>query len=711
MTLDVPNRNRGNQYNSRVDYTWGRQQFAVSTYFTKLNTGGADLGAQSRPMADLKSDRFNPAATVAWISTISSTMTNEARFNFARFGFNEVESNPDANFGIPRLEIEAMDSLIGDRLRFGVNRSDNTPGIFAENTYTFRDVFGWTRGNQFLKFGVDVTWEQDNDRQIGGARPIFTFRRLWNFANDTPIFEALNANPTTGRGADAGLALRTRTHGLFAQDDWKFRPNLTFNIGLRYEYFTPLRERRGRITNLVLGPPGSELASARVDVREQVYEPDRNNFAPRLGFAWSPTRFANKMAVRGGFGVAYNRIHHGTLKPIRGNVPFLGRFNLCCGTAGSAQDGFGDPFAGGTISYAFGTSNDIDSFPANTAIIQSLDPNTNLPTVGGVEIWGTPRNVRNAYVYTFSLESEYSLPWHFAGTLGYQGSSGHKLIRIVNQNFIFTPTNPAIFATFFPTPDVNSNFHALNTRLVRRFAQGFEFVFSYRWSKSIDTLSSEGPGFGTNQTFPADLRLERGPSDFDATHQVLFNGLWDLPIFRNRNDWIGRAFGGWHIDSVFQFHTGFPWTPISFASCSSLPTGVVVCPGRPKGVLKTPLGGNDNDAFLRPGGNFPGGGPLFFDVTGGPGLPGIGRNSFRGPRFTNVDFSLAKETRLPNLPVLGEGAKIDFRANFFNAFNKLNLVPFGFSTPSTDIGNATFFGRAQRGLSGRVIEFQARFSF
>ena len=704
-TIGIPKQSDGNQYNARVDYIRGNDQFAVSTYLTSRDDLGGDGSAQGRPMADLHSRRFNPAATATWIRTLSPTMINEARFNYARLGFDELSSNAGVNFGIPRVEVEGF-LPFGDRLRFGFPRAETTPGIFAQNTYSFKDVFSKVHRAHALKAGAEITWEQDNNNLLGGARPLYSAFGFWNLANGTPILELINTNPRTGLGADAQRYFRTQTYGFFMQDDWKFRPNLTFNIGLRYEYFTPLKDTSGQLTNLFLGSGANALVDAKISVLSRLSEPDRNNFAPRLGLAWAPGRLHNKLAVRGGFGIAYNRIHNALFANTRGNPPFLARFAICCGTASTD---FGTPFANGQITYVLGSSNSILSYPVNPALTQGLNPTTNLPLAGSVEIWGTPRQMPNAYVYSYSLGFDYELPWHMVTTLGYQGNSSHKLIRIVNQSLIFTP-NDNIGPAFFITPDVNANFNSLDWRLVRRFNRGLEFSLDYRFSKSIDTLSSEGPGFGTNQTNPIDPKSERGPSDFDATHYWVFTSLWDLPILRNRHDWVGRAFGGWQLNTVFTFHSGFPWTPVTFAHCLPLPNGRDVCPSRPIGVTSLkPKDNSDTDAFLTANGNFPGGGQLYFD-TSAAGQPGVGRNSFRGPRFSGWDFSINKETKLPNMPVFGKRAKIDFRANFFNAFNKLNLAPFGFSTGSTVVGDSNF-GRSTLGLSGRVIEFQARFSF
>jgi carboxypeptidase family protein/TonB-dependent receptor-like protein len=709
--IDVPRSTRGNQFNTRLDFNPNsNNQFAVSAYVTKLNNLSADDGAQGRPIADLRFKPVNTAATVTWIRTISATTLNEARANFTRFADNQVNDSVDTNFGIPRIEVEGLPlNPPGERLRFGANRTETTPGVFAQNTFEVRDTLTKVVSNHAFRFGFEVRKEQNNNNLVGGARPLFSFSGLFNLANETPIFESINTDPTTGLPADAQRYFRTSDYGFFFQDDWKARPNLTINLGLRYEIFTPLREKQGRITNLVF--PAGRLDLARVQIQRKLFDTDANNFAPRLGFAWSPGFAADKLVVRGGFGVSFNRTPGVLFGNTAGNPPFFARNNICCGTA--ATD-FGTPFVGGKILFALGANNSPFSFPINPVLAQGIDPATGGIPNNTVEVWGTEPDMPNAYVYNFSLDTEYQLPAHFIGALGYQGSSSHKFIRIADLTLV-QPLNPRFDPVFFLIPDGNGNYHALLARLSRAFAQGFRFDAVYRFAKTIDTLSFEGPGAVTNQTFPADQRTERGPSDYDVRHNFVLSGTWDLPIFRGREDFVGKLLGGWEINGIWTKHSGFPWTPKIFSSLRQ-PSGKFFGPIRPRRFLGGAGDDTSDEAFLT-GSNFPGGGSQFFDTTvvGDPpdfnlNPPGIGRNSFRGPKYSAVDLSFVKNFGFGKLPALGEGAKLELRANLFNAFNQLNLSPIGFFDQGADV-NSPNFGRATRGQSGRVVELQARFSF
>jgi hypothetical protein len=709
--LAVPTISRGNQFNPRIDINLtDKDTFTFSSYVSRFSGLGGDAAGRSRPMGDITTAPQNVFGMLTWARIISSNKTNELRFNATRFAFDEIKSSSETNFGIPRIEIE---TLPFDRLRFGAPWAETTPGIFAENTFELRDTFRWVRGNQGWSFGGEHRWEQDNNDLSGGSRPLYTFAGLFNFANDTPLFYQINADPRTGGPGQSKRKFRASTTAFFAQNDWKLRPNLTINLGLRWEYFAPLTEKDGTLSNLILGPAGSELTGARLAIVKSLYPPDRNNFAPRVGFAYSPNfgeklhglLSQDKFVLRGGFGIAYNRIPLLEFANTRGNPPFFARYAICCGT--SAAD-FSTPFNGGQILYALGANNSPFSYPANPALRATFNANgiPILPPGGQVEIWGAPPKVPTPYVYTYSLDGQYSLPAKLTADVGYQGSRSRKLVRLVNENFFFSGSG--VFSNIlFPTPDTTAGYDALIARLTRRFSGGVQFDAIYRLAKSTDVVSYDGPTANTNPTYPLDVREEVGPSDYDVRHNFVASGLWELPIFRNRHDAAGNILGGWTVSGILTAHTGFPWTPV-IGQCIST-RGPSICPVRPVTYFGGAGTDTSNDAFIN-GTNFPGGGSAFFSTAAPVGfqLPGIGRNSFRGPRYFDVDMTAAKKFGLSSL--LGEGRYFEVKANFFNIFNLLNLQPFNFNSPSTQVQNP-LFGRAERGLAGRVIEIQGRLSF
>ncbi|MGI8788457.1 MAG: TonB-dependent receptor domain-containing protein [Pyrinomonadaceae bacterium] len=731
VNLFNPNSFSGNQYFTRIDYNaTTKDSIAISTFFTPTSNVGADTAGRSRQLGDIISDRLSFSTAVIYNRTFSAKIFNQARFNYSGFSFNEVQSNPNSNFGIPRIEVEGLPF---DRIRFGAPQNENTPGILSEKSIDVSDTLNWIIGNHALKFGTQLRFDLNNRSLIGGARPTFSFVGLFNLANDTPIFEGINADPNTGAPAAAERNFRTNDYAFFVQDDWKVRPNLTLNLGLRYEFFPPISDGLNQQTNLILGPNG--LSDSRVALVNQFFKSDKNNFGPQIGFAYSPGLLKEKAVIRGGFGIGYNRIPNVVFINSLANPPFFGRFGICCGTA--ATD-FGSPFAGGQILYALGGSNSPGSFPTNPILGGGIDPANGLPRNGAVEIYGAQQNEPNPQSFRYSLQLQYQLPAKLTATVGYQGSSDRNLIRLVNQNFIFANLNPHISQAFLPTPDVKSNYNALLATLERRFANGFQVQANYRFSKSLDNLSNAGPGFLTNQTYPVDNSTEYGPSDFDVTHNFNLFGLYELPFYRKSNGLAKTLLGGFEISGILTYHTGFPFTPVVGGPGIRSVSGVTFGPFRPVALLGSAGNSSSNDTFLNGNGNFtgsfiqgancinaPGGCNQIFlttlnknangDATFLLNPPGIGRNGFRGPRYSNVDLTFGKRFSLPKGLRLSEATGLDLKVNLFNAFNQLNLSNFGFASDSTRINNGDnpnpSFGRATSGLAGRVVELQARFSF
>ena len=161
-------------------------------------------------------------------------------------------------------------------------------------------------GSHALKFGVDITREQNNDNESGAERPNYQFRGLLNFANDACCFdEKVAVDGRTGGLPNGQRYFRSAAYSLFVQDDWKIRPNLTVNLGLRWEYFPPVTEAQGVLSNYIFGTQG--FINGGVKVVSQLYSADKNNFGPRVGFAYSPSPWGHKTVLRGGFGILYDR--------------------------------------------------------------------------------------------------------------------------------------------------------------------------------------------------------------------------------------------------------------------------------------------------------------------------------------------------------------------------------------------------------------------
>lgn len=752
-----PTSSSGNQYNGRVDYSQGNNQFFVSTFLVRLN----NFNGGQRPIDDLTLVPHNYAATVGWNRILSSSMLNEFRLNFTRWDFDQRQPTGQTDYGIPQIRLFDFDigGFPANDNFLGIPQSSTTPGALAQNTYGLAETFSVVQHQHAWKFGVEVRREQNNNDQPGAERPQYQFRGLLNFANDACcFFEQQGVDPTGGQ-LNGQRYFRSGDYGLFAQDDWKVRPNLTLNLGLRWEYFSPLTEAHGMLSNYEYGPNGivdgfvCGPVAPLTACRSNLYNPDHNNFGPRFGFAWSPDKTQGKMVLRGGFGLIFNRNSDVVYDNVRQDTPFSALASACCffDPRDSANNGIVGAPPGSNILYSLGSSKQANSYPVNPAFSNGVAPNGALcldpacSATSTVSLFATLPNEPTPYVYVFSLQGQYEPVKDWLVKLGYQGSRSRKLVRTIDVNRLNPgdtfdgsqdkfqnngsnaqpcgPTNPTCLAPhatgnnaftniFTPLPDVNASFDAGVFSLTHRFSHGFQFDGTYTLAHAIDTASFE---IGYQQTDPANQNIDRGNSDFDVRQNLVLSGTWESPFIGGRNTWMGKAVGGWMISGILGKHTGYPFAAL-IGSCNTNAdrNGDGYCPDLPfaynGGVISNPtkqqfINGIFPNCKAVPG--QPATCPNFDFNTLGPGC--ACRNIFRGPGYTSVDLTIGKDFALPKL--ISEETNLTIRANFFNAFNILNLAPFVPATAPTDIINQGQFGRAPDGLAGRVIELQARLSF
>jgi hypothetical protein len=687
---------RPQQYSGRVDYqATSKDLLTFTTYYVP-----SDQTFYNGPVraANLwNSNRLNESAALLWNRTVASNLLNEARFNVTRWTFNEIGSNPQEPWGLPQAQVDTFGSVA---LQF---LGAPGPGVFAQTTYNFRDTATLVTGNHSIKVGADLYWEQDADSNAGAARPTYSFRNIWSFGNDAPYQEVGNFDPKTGQPSAASKYIRSAIYAGFVQDDYRVAPNLTLNLGLRYEYFQPVREKYGNISNVVLGSGPNPLTGLTLRVGGDLYNASKLNFSPQIGFAWRPNPASQRFVVRGGFGIGYNRMQEAITLQGRANPPLITGFTL----------------TGANVLYALPDNvNQFAGYPANPNARQTFDPNTNLPTGGApISLTGFPSFVPTPYTYRYSLDTQYDLGGNWTAKLGYQGSSSRRYTRQNNLNFLYGRSNPIIQNLYYYTNDTNGNYNALLTEIEHRFAKSFQIDAQYRWSKTIDN--------GSNDMFigeyPYGLQYLRGLADFDVRHLFKVYGDYS-PRFFNDNSWKEKIFGGWQITGIMNYHTGYPWTPIySNTGCNVVYPNSNYCNLRPSAYLGGAGTDYSNDTFRKPNGNFPNGALSYFTVptfptSGIPPAPSVGRNVLTGPNFFNLDATLTKAFGVPRLGIFGEAARFEFRANFFNIFNKTNLAPLTVNSVdqviSTDGRTSNpLFGQPQSALGGRTIELQARFSF
>ncbi|UWZ86305.1 TonB-dependent receptor [Occallatibacter riparius] len=718
-----PNQARGNQFNARGDWNiTGKDLLAGTVYFTKLDSNGPSGTNGARPADDVPFKPLNSAATAIYIHTFSPTWLNEFRANMTRFAENGVvDGGNQVDWGIPYINVQTMP--FSNNPQYGVNWSQTTPAVFAENTYEVRDMVTHTWGAHTLRLGVEVRDEQDNDNLSGENRPIYAMQGIWSMVNDAPIFEQITANPNNGGLALTQRYFRSKNIAAYAQHDWKVSPNLTLNTGLRWEYFEPLHNKGFLINYPNLGPAGAELGGMTLTPHNHLWNSQWSNFGPKFGIAYTPPNLENKMVIRAGFAMAYNHLDIALFNPALEDGPNVALYNLCCGT--NPAD-FGTPFANGSILYARGATRSPYSYPTNPALATGVNaagfPN---PFGGGtqtVEVYGAPMDIKNPLSYLFSLETQYQLAQNLTATLGYAGSVGHHYARLVNQNFLYDNANTPVFASYFAQTDSGLSYNALNARLAQTMRHGLAASVNYTYSKSMDNVSNGDLANAlANQTNPANNATEWGPSDYDVKHRITATAMWEVPHVKLDSKIASALVNGWQVNGIFTWHTGFPYTPVTFNLTTSafVPGSGVVSPTRPLAYFGGAKSGCSNDLFTN-GSDFPdrgtdgtGGGAAYFNTTPPTNshayVPGIGRNSFRGPCYHNIDLGVAKQFAYD----FGEHhTLLRLQANFFNAFNLLQLTPFtnGNSNNAANINNK-YFGIAQSADAGRVIELSGRFQF
>ncbi len=470
---------------------------------------------------------------------------------------------------------------------------------------------------------------------------------------------------------------------------------------------------------------------------------DHNNFGPRIGFAWD-VRGDGKTSLRGGFGVSYQGEIYNPLSNSRWNPPFYS-FNLSfCGDGtnvigpGKNSCVFG-PVGGGTPTFTGPPSNagagpagaSFDAFGGN---IQGWNPfNSNAALLTGVVF----PNFRDPYVYGSHLSLEHEFPGNMVVKLSWVGTFGHKLYRAedINRNFggrIFqngsgpfpngacTSARGAyrvncLFGRLRVWENsVSSNYNALQFVLEKRMSHGLELHANYVWSHSLDTRSTwhsgattsngASEGFSMDQANPG---LDYGHSTFDVRHRFGASFVWEMPWLKEQRGFTGHAFGGWKLNGAVSFHGGFPWTP--YCSRSSSPKG---CDFNRDGVSNDrpdqPASGNsinnDRAVFEK---NHPGLNITSLAATlAKPARPlpyngNLGRNTFRGPNFQEVDLSLVKNFNF------GESRFLEFRTEAFNLFNRTNLQ----MPNATYLDAASQFGLSTAAYASRQIQFALKIHF
>jgi hypothetical protein len=714
-SLSNPTTSDFKQYNGRLDAdvtSKDHASFAIYWVPTSKTNSNGGLGYQL-----FNHDQVNDAFSVIWNHIFSPTFLNEARANAAGWRYNELASNPQAPFGLPQASITEIGNVTLDDL--GVS----APSHLDQWTYGYKDVATKVLHSQTLKFGFDFTRLYYLNDPLG--TPNYTFYNLWDFMNDAPEAEGGNFQATTGIPGGFRNDNRENLFGAFFQDDWKVRPNLTLSAGLRYSYFGALTDKDKNMGVLSFGSGASLLTGITIRTGIGAWKPQKLNFGPQFGFNWSPNLFKNKLVVRGGYGLNYNQQQIATANNYDFNPP---------GTSSLPGSSKGPTEINPNIIYAISSSpTNAFGYPANPNTITTFN-SAGLPTGGGANLGGLPGTLPTEYSHHFSLDIEYDLGHSLVANIGYEGSAGRHLLYDYDANalgqIMGAPQNPLVNGVNTFGSKGTSNNHMMLAGLKHQFSHTFSAEAQFTWAHSMDTGS--GPYGRDAYLFHPDFSY--GRSDFDINKSFKLFGIWQPVIFRGSHNWAEKIAGGWSFSGIMTLHSGYGWTPVYQEPhqiyCNTCNYGY-------QNLRPIYLGGagtsTSNDAF-KTGSNFPSPGiadtgtnqdqftnsyfkvPNYANaITDLPGqatnnyipAPGITRNSFAGPGYRNVDFTISKAFGLPSMRVLGENARIEVKANMFNVLNLLNVNP---SSLSTNIANSNL-GQASSALGSRTIDMQARFSF
>jgi Carboxypeptidase regulatory-like domain/TonB dependent receptor len=694
------------QYNGRLDAdVTGKDRIGFAIYWVPQSS--SFLNGPARQYNFFHHSQVNDAFSAIWNHTFSPTLLNEVRVNAAGWRWNEVTSNPQSPVGLPSDTIGQIGTLTGSTNieQFG----PNVGSILNQWTYSYKDVATKIYGRHTIKFGGEVTRLFYLQDCAGCGVPSYSFFNMWDFLNDAPHTESSNFNPNTGAPTTNRQDQRENIWGIFVQDDLKVRPNLTLNLGLRYSYFGSLSSKQDNMYRAIPGAGSAYLTGLAVR-KDNSWNPEKDDFGPEIGFAWSPTPMNNKMVFRGGYGVSFNQEEIAISANISNNPGLVVSPTFNMSTPSSPNPGI--------IYQPSSGIHDLYGYPANPNAVSTFNSN-GLPSSGAqVNISLFPQTLPTTLVHHYSFDMQYDVGHQFVASLGYLGTVSRNIYFHQNPNA--TPAalgfalNPQIGGGDYWGVNGHANYNAMLATVKHQFSHQFMTDAEFTWAKSMDT--SSGPYY--EQPYPYDPNLNYGRSDYNVAKAFKLYGVWQPVIFRGANGWMEKIVGGWSLSGIFNWHSGFPWSPIVPVSSGSLYCGTCGYTSLfPAAYLGGAGSSTSNDQF-KTGSNYPNGGTAYFSTPTytaysgsnfGNALPQVGvqRNSLNGPGYRDLDATITKGFGLPKAPVLGEGAKAEIRLDFYNVFNTLNFNPTSIVNDIT----ATGFGRAQSALAGRVMTLGARFSF
>ncbi len=671
-----------NYFTTKIDHTFSAQDSLAGTYMFDSGTvrqpdefGNKRTGYDSRKQVFTlhETHTFRPQLLNSFHLGINRVVTTSG-LTFQ--SGNSLAADP--GFGtVPGLNAAAV--MVPGLTFFSGGLETPSNFRFHWTSLQASDDISLTNGTHTVKFGVNVERIRDNILAISNPGGEFAFSQLSNFLTNRP-FSLSAAIPS----AISERGLRQTIVGTYVQDDWRWRPNVTVNLGLRYEMATVPTEVQGKLTVL------RHLTDAQPHLGDPLFSnPTLRNFEPRVGFSWDPLG-DGKTSVSAGFGMF-------DVLPL----PYLVQFNEI----------FSAPFS----KLGNSTTLPAGSFPTGAFAIVA-------GSTSGFRLGYFDPNPRRNYVMQWNLTLARDLTRGVSLRAGYVGSRGvHQIFRVEDGDIVL----PTVTAQgyLWPLPvgsgarlntnaglineglwQGNSFYDALQVKVKAKIAGGAEIEGSYTWGKTIDTSSGSLVGDEYSNSIASPLafntKLNRGLADFNVAQNLEVNYTWEIGAPKWAHGVGEWAFSGWQIGGVFEASTGVPFTPgfggDALGVRSTDPNidvpnllrgpgcGSLVSSGNPNHYIKTQCFAVPNPITLR--GN-------------------LGRNTLIGPGLVNFDFSLFKNNRIRRI---SDTFNVQFRAEFFNVVNHTNFSPpldnrNIFDSSGNPIGNAGLITSTQ--TPSRQIQF------
>jgi outer membrane receptor protein involved in Fe transport len=677
----------GEQFGGRLDHRFSESSMLFTRYSYQQSKVQNPLGAGTFSPQGSNSEDYSHSAVVSHTWTATPSVLNEANLAYLRqfsrpatwsgedpsaFGWRYPATEPSA-LGLPISTITGLFS-IGDVAQSWTK--------LARNTYQAYDNLSWIHGRHTMKFGVDYRLQQIYLIFPNRPNGDFTFNGARSGNATADFLLGLPAQFRQGGGEPAKHFVGHQI-GFYANDDFRVSRRLTLNLGLRYELPIPYYDKQDRMASFQPGRQSQVRPNAPVNllypgdpgVPRATIPTDRNNIAPRFGFAYDVTG-NGKTSIRGGYGIFFDTVPSVAVFQNINVAPFNRFIQI------DNPPGFENPYQG-------------------FAVNPQVDPSREFPCP--CLVIGFSPDFRTPYAQQFHFTVQRQLAPDWLVEVGYTGSLGRKLGGYLETN----PAVPGPGATRSNTqarrlyPDFNlvrptfsrfnSSYNALQARLDKRFSNGLGFLASYTWGKAIDYQSSINFS-GENRPQDAfSLNDVRGLAAFDVRHRFVTSYVYELPLLRGSKSMTGRLLGGWQLMGIVSAQSGGPLTvnePVD-VSLRGLGADRPDQIANPNDGPKTPQRWFNTAAFVR-----------LPDVPGGQRPGTAGRNTVIGPGLVQTDLSAMKRFALT------DRYGIEFRTELFNAFNRTN-----FRDPLTNIGQPATFGVIQTARAARIIQFALKFGW